>query len=117
MTALAASRAAEATDPSLVLHFPMDEGSGDVLADASGHKIPGAIHKAKWVKMPGGSALEFEGRASYVDCGAPAQLDLQGPITLMAWICPAQIQVAKEPGILGKHFGSYLLSYYRNRTA
>src|SRR2546423_9271969 len=117
MTTLGISCAADAPDPTLVLHFPMDEASGDLLADASGHKIPGTIHNAKWIKIPGGSALEFDGRESYVDCGAPPLLDLKGPLTLMAWICPAQIQIAKEPGILGKGFASYLLSYYRNRSA
>jgi len=105
-----------ASERNLVLHFPMDEGRGNILTDASANKIAGKIHEAKWIKIPGGSALEFDGRKSYVDCGAPAQLDLRGPMTMMAWICPAQIQVAKEPGILGKNFSSYLLTYYRNRN-
>lgn len=101
----------------MVLHYPMNDGSGGVLSDASGHNSSGLIHNAKWVRLPGGWALEFDGRTSYVDCGAPAQLDIQGPITLMAWICPAQVQVAKEPGILGKDFTRYLLTYYRDRLA
>ena len=117
LAALSSTRcSADGTDSGLVLHYPINEGSGGVIADAGAHKISGLIHNAKWVKIPGGSALEFDGRTSYVACGAPAQLNLQGPITLLAWICPAQIQVAKEPGILGQDFSSYLLTYYRDRA-
>ena len=63
---------AETSASGLVLHFPMDEGSGGILTDASGNKISGIIHEAKWIKMPGGAALEFDGQKSYVDCGSPA---------------------------------------------
>jgi Concanavalin A-like lectin/glucanases superfamily len=111
------SSRADQPERGLVLHYPMDEGSGGVLADASGHGQSGLIHNATWVKLPSGYALEFDGEKSYVDCGGGPQLDIRGPITVMAWICPAQIQAAPEPGIVGKQFGSYLLSYYRNRTA
>src|SRR2546428_206959 len=85
-----------------------------MLGEASGHGQAAVIHDAKWVKLPRGCALEFDGLKSYVDCG---EVDVHGPITVMAWICPAQIQVAAEPGIVGKQFSSFLLSYYRNRTA
>jgi hypothetical protein len=108
--------AASQPERGLVLHYPMDEGSGGRLADASGQGQAGIIHEAKWVRLPRGYALEFDGQKSYVDCGSARQLDIRGQITVMAWVCPAQIQVAPEPGIVGKQFSSFLLSYYRNHS-
>lgn len=64
----------------------------------------GRINGAKWVKLPQGFALEFNGSDAYIDCGAEAQLDLRGPLTMMAWICPAGVQAVNEPAILGKDF-------------
>ena len=87
----------------------------DTVKDTSGSGSDGVIHGAQWVKVPGGHALEFDGINSYVDCGDKPSLDLRGPVTTMAWVCPAGVQPAKEPGIYGKQFSSYLVTYYSNR--
>ena len=100
---------------SLAAHYSFDEGRGMSTKDISGSGNDGTIHGATWVKVPGGYALEFDGLDDFVDCGNPPRLDIRGPMTMMAWLCPAGLQPAKEPGILGKQFSSYLLTYYLNR--
>ena len=99
----------------LVAHYGFDEGTGTVLKDASGNGSHGAIHGATWHEVPGGHALAFDGVDDFVDCGKAAALDVRGPITLTAWICPAGHQPAREPGVLGKQFSSFLLTYYWDR--
>ena len=104
-----------AQEAGLAAYYAFDAGRGTVLKDSSGHGNHGAIHGASWREVPGGYALGFDGIDDYVDCGNPPALDIRGPITLMAWLCPAGLQPAKEPGIVGKQFSSYLMTYYLNR--
>jgi len=113
--AFLASFAARASEPGLVAHYAFDEERGDVAADSGGNQNPGAIRGAKWVAVAGGHALEFDGIDDCVDCGDSPSLDIRGPITTIAWICPAGRQIAHEPGILGKQFTSYLVTYYSNQ--
>ncbi|MCC6446277.1 MAG: LamG domain-containing protein [Armatimonadetes bacterium] len=98
-------------EPGLVAHYPFDEGSGSVARDASGSGCDGRIHGARHVRQGSGYCLEFDGIGDFVDCGSPPALDLRKQATLEAWVHPRS-RVQGEPGILGKHFESYLLSYY-----
>ena len=95
----------------LVAHWDFDEGKGDVLHDRSGNKNHGKIHGAKWIKSGKGYALRFDGANNYVDCGTGPSLDITGPITLQAWIQPTAVNQG-EPGIVGKFFESYAITYY-----
>ncbi|MEY2428971.1 MAG: hypothetical protein QOJ40_1856 [Verrucomicrobiota bacterium] len=115
LASLLGAATAAATEAGLVMHFPMSEGSGVVLHDASDHGTTGSIYDAKWVVIPGGHALEFDGEKSRVDCGPDPAAGLSGTMTVMAWICPASTQSAHEPVILGRGFDSWLLTYYRDR--
>jgi len=112
-TALAAVHLSGAEEPDLVAHYTFDEGSGTVLHDHSGNGNEGRTHNARWVRQGEGYCLEFNGVDSYVDCGRGSSLDLRDVITLEAWIYPSR-RVQGEPGILGKHFTSFLLTYYRD---
>ena len=98
-------------DKGLVAHWDFNEGKGDVLHDRSGNNNHGAIHGAKWVKCGKGYALKFDGKDDYVDCGNGPSLDITGPITLQAWVQPTGPNIG-EPGIVGKFFESYALTYY-----
>ena len=115
LTAAAAAVAAPdaAKGPGPVAHWTFDEGTGDVLTDRSGNGNHGRVHGASWVKSGAGWALRFDGANDYVDCGSDASLDLTGPVTLQAWVMPTAANRG-EPGIAGKFFESYALTYYGN---
>ena len=108
---LALALAVCATEPGLVAHYNFDEGEGSTLRDVSGEGNHGQIHGARYVRRGRGFCLEFDGVRDFVDCGSKPSLDLREALTLEAWVFPAS-RVKGEPGILGKHFNSYLLSYY-----
>jgi hypothetical protein len=100
-----------AAEPGLVAHYTFDEGAGTIAHDASGNGNHGMIHGARYVKRGQKYCLEFNGIDNFVDCGDKPSLDIRNAITLEAWVMP-ESRVHGEPGILGKHFESYLLSYY-----
>ena len=114
LVAILGSTAACAAD-GLVAHWTFDDGKGDVLHDRSGKGNHGTIHGAKWVKLKKGCALLFDGRDDYVDCVSSPMVDVAGPITVSAWVCPAEAPDAsvarRESGIVGKHFASHFLTY------
>ena len=99
-------------DDGLVAHWTFDEGKGQQLLDRSGHGHHGTLHGPEWVESGAGHALRFDGVDDYVDCGSPAGLDLRGPLSLELWVHP-NAPTAAEPGILGKFFESYAITYYR----
>ena len=96
----------------LVAAWDLDEGKGAWITDSSGNKNRGKLHGARWVEVGEGHALRFDGVDDYVDCGAGQSLDLRGPLTLEAWVHP-DAPPRGEPGILGKFFESYAISFYR----
>ena len=102
-----------AEEKGLVAHWEFDEGKGEVLHDRSGNENHGKIHGAKWVRIGKAYALQFDGTDDYVDCGTGPSLDITGPMTLEAWIYPESApKPGEEPGIVGKFFTSYALTYY-----
>ena len=73
----------------MVGYWPMDEGEGVDVADASGTGNDGIIKgKVDWVDGVKGKALEFDGVSGWLDCGNDASLQLEGPITCMFWLNP-----------------------------
>ena len=44
-----------------MLYYPLDEGRGNVAADASGNKLDGVV-SADWTDSPSGKALSFDGQ-------------------------------------------------------
>ena len=98
----------------LVAHWDFNEGKGDVLHDKSANDNDGKIHGAKWVKCGKGHALKFDGMDDYVDCGAGKSLDITGPITAEVWVFPDRVPPTGEPAIMGKTFGSYVLTFFKS---
>jgi len=71
------------TDPNLVGFYKFDEGAGTKAVDFSGHENHGTLEgNPQWVDGYGGSALDFDGEADYVEIPRIVQDDF----TLMAWI-------------------------------
>ena len=101
------------TETNLVARWDFDEGGGDVLHDSSGHDNHGAIRGARWVTSGKGHALWFDGVDDHVDCGNRPSLDLSGPLSLEAWVHP-DAPTTGEPGIVGKFYNSYLITYYKD---
>jgi hypothetical protein len=104
---------AHAAEGGLAGHWRCDEGQGAVLHDSSGNANEGTIKGATWVRSGTGHALQFDGQDDYVDCGNGASLDLTGPLTLQLWAMPTAANRG-EPGIAGKFFESYAITYYGN---
>lgn len=112
VVAAALSSATAAAEPGLVAHYTFDEGKGTTAGDSSASGNTGKIRGAKWVRAGDGHALEFDGVTTFVDCGNSPSLDLREAMTLMAWVCPAGRQTTAEPGLLGKQFGRFLLTFH-----
>ena len=110
--AISCCRFATAAENGLVAYYTFDEGNGEVAIDRSGNGNDGAIHDAKLLKTNSGYCLEFDGRTSYVDCGGSPTLDLTEQLTMAAWVYAAGRPLG-EPGIMGKQFSSFLLTYYK----
>lgn len=61
-----------------------EEGKGEVATDSSGNKLDGKlVGSPKWVQGKFGKALEFDGKASYVEI--PAHENPADAITVTAW--------------------------------
>ena len=65
-------------DPETVLGaWLLDEGTGNITADASGNGNDGTLMGApNWVAGQSGNALEFNGSSTYVDCGNAEALNV-----------------------------------------
>jgi hypothetical protein len=72
----------------LVGYWPMDEGSGDTVADASGNGNDGTAMDTNWVEGKYDKALEFNGATSIVDIPYFDQVTPVGGATISAWVYP-----------------------------
>ena len=98
-------------DPDLVGWWPLDEGSGSVAVDWSGHDNHGdLIGEPQWVVGQDGGALEFDGSNS-VDCGNNDNLQITDSITIACWINPAMLNGWHGFASLN---GSYSFKYLDN---
>ncbi len=89
----------------LVLHYSFDSVTNGSVADQSGRGNDGKLMGgARRVTGRFGPALELNGRDSYVDCGAGADLDIgKTGGTVMFWLRP---QGACQGGLVGWTAGS-----------
>ncbi|MFC7624164.1 sialidase family protein [Microlunatus sp. GCM10028923] len=55
--------------PAPEARWPLDEGSGDLVASTGSRSYDGRIDGAAWVPDGGGPVLEFDGRSGFVDFG------------------------------------------------
>ena len=103
----------DGTKDSLVAQYTLSEGTGSTIADSSGHGNIGTLNNVTWTtRKTGVNALVFNGTSSYVNCGSGSSLDIAGPMTLIAWMYPNSSQNVSEPAVVGKDFGSYLMTWY-----
>lgn len=63
-----------------------DENKGKVANDSSGNGNHGTINAPKWDDGKFGSALEFDGATTTVNCGNGQTLDITKELTVMAWV-------------------------------
>jgi len=100
-------------DPGLVAHYTFEEGPGGVVKDWSGKGNHGKNKGAKYVDVTGGKglALRFDTRDAVVDCGNRPSLDLTDALTVELWFYPELRPAKGEAGVVGKGYGSFLLSY------
>ena len=96
---LVSTAAAAQADKDLVLHYTFDDGAGDVVKDRSGKGNHGKIHGAKFVKVGGGYALEFDGEDDYVSCPLTPTLQMRDVVSVEVWVGPAG-RPGKEVAIL-----------------
>jgi hypothetical protein len=74
----------------LVLHLPFSEGYGAVITtDESEYSNDGTLNNIddnNWINGVCGTALEFNGTDTYINCGNGSSLDVTGKISISAWI-------------------------------
>lgn len=97
----------------LVAHYPCDEGGGDVLKDVTGRGNDGMIRGARYEPFGDGWVLRLDGQDDCVDCGDHADFDLRNTASIEVWACAEALPVG-EAGIVGKDYGSYVLTHYRD---
>jgi hypothetical protein len=78
--------------PGLVAAYSFNEGTGNLVADASGNGNTGTIANAVWTTAGKyGNALHFNGTNAWVSVNDASNLDLQIGMTLEAWVNPSSI--------------------------
>jgi hypothetical protein len=100
-----------ATVEGLVAAWDFEAGQGETLQDRVG-TAHGTIHGATWVPVGAGYALRFDGVDDWVEFGNPPSLSPAGAMTLEAWVLPEKLPGSGEPGIVGKAYSNYVLTYY-----
>ena len=106
---------AQSPDPSLVAHWPMDEGSGTVVNDVSGRNhhgtIQGDVSEWDWVEGIDETALHFHGGFNYPYVFIPNHSDFvfsTGSFTLEAW--------ARLDGWVNMGYGEIIMGTNYNQT-
>lgn len=85
----------------VVAYWSFKEGKGFLLKESSPRHLNDTIHNALWTKGVKGTALDFNGEDSYVDCANSDALNLPDSLTVEMWIKPKE-WVADDYGIVGK---------------
>jgi len=70
----------------LVAYWDLDEGTGSVVHDRSGNGNDGTLHGPEWGPGKYGDALRFNGTNSYVEVPTSDSLEIDGQVTIAAWI-------------------------------
>ena len=108
--------AADADQPGPKLVYDFSAGAGSLVTDRSGHGHQATIHGAQWVRSHDRNCLRFDGDDDYLDGGPFPALDGATALTLEAWVQPELGPRGTEMGLVGKSYGSFLLTYYTAGT-
>lgn len=93
----------------LVAAYSFDEGTGETVGDDSGNAHSGAIHYATWTSEGRfGNALNFDGKRAVVTIDDSPSLDLNGSLTLEAWVYPTDVS-ARWTNVVQKEKDMYWL--------
>ena len=82
---LAGAGTALAETPGLVGYWPLNEGSGSTVLDASGNGNAGQVSGATWATGRLGRGLSFNGSSSTVNLGKPVVVTSRS-FTVAAWV-------------------------------
>ena len=97
--------AVASAEEGLVAHYAFEEGSGAILKDHSGNRLDGKISgKFKWAKGPYGTALEFNGKDTHVDCGKGWRFNISATGTVMVWCKPRILEGGLVNWSVGGHW-------------
>jgi hypothetical protein len=83
---LALCVSAKASDPNLVAHWMLDEGTGSIAYDSAGGNDGILNGDPNWTAGQVDGALELDGVDDYVDLGNGANLKPPLPVTLCTWV-------------------------------
>ena len=113
-----ASLACAQAQESLVAHYALDEGKGNIAKDYTASQYHSVIPNPKWVKDGGRTVLEFDGKSgSFLDCGPGARLGLSDTVTISFRMFPKEIPPDKNEVVLvGQYPGILGLTYYQGRV-
>jgi hypothetical protein len=90
----------------LEAYWKLDESSGRVAEDSSGHALTGRFGtEPNRVDSVTPRAVLFDGAKDYVDFGSPTALRLAGSMTVSAWIRPTSHPV-DDAAIVSNHNGA-----------
>ena len=103
--------------PSLVAHYALDEGKGNIAHDNTASQYHSVTGGLEWATEGGRTALEFDGKGRCLDCGPGARLGLSDTVTLSLWFFPRAIPPEKNEVVLfGQYPGTLGLTYYQGRV-
>jgi len=92
---IAASFALDDPNQGLVARWPLNEGSGNVIVDATDNDLDGTLTGAPgWVTGTMALALALDGTSQYALVPDDPLLDLTSQITMSAWIKPSKLGTA-----------------------
>jgi len=92
-----------------------NEGKGDITRDSSGNGNDGTLTSSPtWVDGKFGKALQFDGVASYVDCGNKDILSVTNEVTVQFWFKTDKVMAAfgDRQAVVGKHYLEYEVGIY-----
>ncbi len=82
-----------AADEGLLLHYPLNEGDGEVAVDVSGNGLNGTV-SAEWVDSPAGKAVSMDGQSGIVRVMLPEGKRFgTGSWTFSCWVKPTQFEI------------------------
>ena len=89
----------------MVSWWPGDGNYNDIIGGNNGTPVGGVTFGSGEV----GQAFSFNGVSSYVDIGSPSSLNIQGPITVDAWVNPSLLVTSAGQAIFSQISGDYNL--------
>ncbi|HVT82383.1 MAG TPA: LamG-like jellyroll fold domain-containing protein, partial [Phycisphaerae bacterium] len=89
------------------IEWKFNEGSGSTAADNSGNGNTGTLVNCTWNSSPreGASCIYLDGATSYINCGSSSSTNLDGDVTMAAWIKLTNASFDQKIG--GNQNGSY----------